>query len=110
MIGANIMDTSRCCWKLSSTPHDSTEPAIALQTGSISARLQEEAAWMATTTMTWSQKRSSCFRCAAVFSKRYAAASRRLSQPSMKKRPGKQLPFFQPQKHNPQTVDDRPSL
>src|SRR5712691_2547062 len=76
MTGANIMGIRRCCWKRSSTPHDSMEPAIARQTGSILEKPPDEAGWIDTTEPKSFRKRFLSFRCVEMFNRLYAAIHR----------------------------------
>src|SRR2546426_5152144 len=78
MTGANIMGIRRCCWKRSSTPHDSMEPAIARQTGSILEKPPDEAGWIDTTEPKSFRKRFLSFRCVEMFNRLYAPAIHRL--------------------------------
>src|ERR1041385_425666 len=78
MTGGNIMGIRRCCWKHSSTPHDSMEPAIARQTGSILEKPRDEAGWIDSTEPKSFRKRFSSFRCVEALNRLYAPAIHRL--------------------------------
>ncbi len=63
----------------------SAEPVIALPTGSVLEKLQDEGGWIAIIEPASLRRPSSCFHCAGTFSMLCAQATRRLFPLPMKK-------------------------